>query len=140
MIQEPISDRNRIFTGVVCIASGLIPMAIGSGLLAVNPATIHAPMAVIFGCGLVFVIAGMMLMLQLSPRFNNMFAALLLGIMGCIGGWVSLFGEAAQFSGGLMLLPDSANLSLARMTFGFGALILFAMCAYAVLLARRAGR
>ena len=93
---------------------------------------LHAPLWVIFLCGVVFLLGGAMLLVDRNSKFNALCASLLLLVMGVIGAWVALLGPAAGFSGGIPFLPQAYNVTLARWVFGLGALVSFMMLVYAI--------
>jgi hypothetical protein len=127
--------------GWFCIVLGLYPLAIATGVLTVDSADIHAPMWIIFLCGVVFIIAGAMMLVGHDSRINDLFASILLLIMGLVGAWVALFGPADAFSGGIPFLPTEYNIVIARWLFGSGAVVVFAFFVYALhRLFRGAGR
>ena len=111
--------------------AGAVVISISAGLLPVEESLFNAPKWIVALSGFVFMVAGIMMILGEKSGFNNLLAAALLVAMGTIGGWVALFGAGDSFSGGLPFAPDSANISLARTMFGFGALICYLMSVYA---------
>ena len=124
-------SRTRFVIGVVCLALGLYLLSIAFGLLPVEKADVMAPMWVVASSGIVFLIAGCMIFLASHSWANDLLAGFLCLLFGFIGAWVSLFSSSEGFSGGLWFLSDGANASLGRWVFGLGALISFAISAYA---------
>ncbi len=90
-----------------------------------------APMWVVASSGIVFLIAGCMIFLANHSWANDLLAGILCLLFATIGAWVSLFSASEGFSGGLWFLSKDANASLGRWVFGMGALISFAISAYA---------
>ena len=131
---EPVSSsprRSRFVTGVLCIALGLYPLSIAFGILPVDPEKIVAPMWVVASSGVVFLIGGCMILLADHSRANDMLAGILCLLFAITGAWVSLFGPGEAMSGGLWFLSADANVTLGRWIFGSGALMCFAISAYA---------
>ncbi len=123
--------RSRLATGIVCIALGLYPLSIALGVLPVEKADVMAPMWIVASSGVVFVMAGCMIILANHRWANDLLAGFLCLLFGVIGAWVSLFGASEGFSGGAGFLSDDANAALGRWAFGIGALISFTISAYA---------
>lgn len=111
---------------------GLYPIAIAAGVLEVDPDSLNAPPWILALCGLVFVIAGCMVLLGQHGRINDILAALILLSFALVGAWVSLFSPAEGFSGGLPLLSRETNRLLGRVIFGLGALLSFSLFVYAL--------
>lgn len=118
--------------GWFCIILGLYPIAIATGLLTVDDASVHAPMWVVFLSGIAFVLTGAMMLVGHDSRINDLFAAMFLLIMGAVGTWIALLGPAEAFSGGIPFLPKEYNVAIARWLFGGGAVIVFALLAHAI--------
>ena len=125
------SGRNRLIVGLLCIALGAFPLSIALGLLPVDEADVYAPMWVVAVSGLVFLIAGCMIILGNHSWANDLLAGILCLLFGVVGVWVALFSPSEGFSGGVPLLSNAANVTLARWVFGFGALISFSISVYA---------
>jgi len=125
------SGRHRLIVGLLCIALGAFPLSIALGLLPVDEADVYAPMWVVAVSGLVFLIAGCMIILGNHSWANDLLAGILCLLFGVVGVWVALFSPSEGFSGGVPLLSNAANVTLARWVFGFGALISFSISVYA---------
>lgn len=117
--------------GLVCIALGCYPLSIALGFLPIDEAKMMAPMWVVAMSGVVFIIAGGMILLGNHSWANDLLAGILCLLFGVMGAWVSLFSASEGFSGGVPLLGHESNVTLARWMFGIGALISFAISAYA---------
>lgn len=132
-----LSKRARLIWGLVCIAMGCFPISVALGLVPTDEADVMAPMWVVALVGFVLLIAGLMILLANYSRANDFLAGVLCLAFGAIGTWASLFSSSDGFSGGLFFLSYEQNVILGRWFFGFGALICFAISAYAF---RRAAR
>jgi hypothetical protein len=126
-----LSRRARLAYGIGCIALGCYPVALGLGFFPADEAGLNAPRWVVAAAGCLFVIAGFMIFLANHSRANDLLAGILLLIFCALGLWVSLFSSDEGFSGGLPFLSHELNVTLGRWLIGLGAMITFAMCAYA---------
>jgi hypothetical protein len=124
-------SKSDIAMAIVMICCGGFILLIASGVVPAQSAN-DTPMWVVGLAGVVFVIAGVMIMLRNYSRLLDLFAALILASFAIIGGWVAFFGSAEGFSGGIPFLPHDMNVSLARSLFGFGAFLCCAMFVYAL--------
>ncbi|MAQ94445.1 MAG: hypothetical protein CMM84_13080 [Rhodothermaceae bacterium] len=112
-------------------------IGIGAGVVPADPASVHAPGWVLAVCGAVFVLAGVAMLAHRWPAVQSAAGGVICLAFGLVGGWVALFGEAAQFSGGTGLLSRGAEVAVARGVFGVGAVLCLAMFVWStVLLAR----
>ncbi len=130
----------RIGIGTGCILLGCYPIALGLGLMPAEEADLSAPLWVVAGAGLAFVIAGLMIIFARHARANNFLAGVFLLVFGLIGLWVSLFSSSDGFSGGAFFLSRESNITLGRWLFGFGSLICFSLSVYAFRLALRGSK
>ena len=119
------------FWGWVCIGVGLFPILVVTGVLDIEQTEPNAPTWVVIITGMVFVLAGMMILAGQHSRFTAWSAVLLCTCFGVVGAWVSLASPGEGFSGGIPFASQSFNIVLARWMFGIGALISFAMAVYA---------
>ncbi|MDX1585883.1 MAG: hypothetical protein R3222_04030 [Balneolaceae bacterium] len=117
--------------GWLMTVAGLAVIALALGLLPVEQSQFGAPRWIMGMAGGIFVMAGLMMVWGEGSSWNNLLAALLLTMMGLVGGWVGFFGTDEGFSGGFPFLPDAVNISIGRGLFGIGALTCFLMAAYA---------
>ncbi|HIG75380.1 MAG TPA: hypothetical protein EYQ24_12645 [Bacteroidetes bacterium] len=116
--------------GLITLATGLFIMGIGLEVVPVDPASVHAPMWVLVLCGAVFVLGGVGVLAHGKPEIQSAAGGTIVLVFGVVGGWVALFGEAAQFGGGFAFLSPEANVAIARGVFGLGALVCLAMFAW----------
>jgi hypothetical protein len=154
--QQQATPREARVIGIVAAAAGLYFILIGLAVLPVpgGRANLHGPLWIALLAGGMFFFAGVAVLLQAIGKANATgelpagaplwlrAAQYLLGVamfagFAIIGSWIALAGEAGQFSGGLPFL-GALNISLARIAFGFGALICWAATiGYAVSGARK---
>jgi len=137
-MQHP--ERSRLVLGLLCVVLGALPLSIALGFIPIVEGQVHAPMWVVALSGIIFVIAGCMIFLGSQSRANDFLAGVLCLLFGAVGTWVSLFSPSDGFSGGVPLLPNAANVTLARWLFGGGALICFALSVYAFRRATQSSR
>ncbi|MFV1885162.1 MAG: hypothetical protein ACMZ7B_11790 [Balneola sp.] len=118
--------------GLLFFGIGLFIILAAADIIPIDEDGLNAPRWVLGMCGFVTSLAGLMVITGQKSRWNNLFAAILIISMGTIGAWVTLFGAPKNFSGGIPILSDKANISLARWAFGIGAVICFAIAGYAL--------
>jgi hypothetical protein len=135
-----LSKGSRLGWGLVCIAIGCYPISIALGLFPLDQAELTAPLWVVAAAGIVFVIAGFMILLANHSRANDLLAGVLCLLFAIMGAWVALFGSSEGFSGGWFLLSHEQNVALGRWVFGIGALLSFAISAYAFRRAAQSSR
>lgn len=134
------SRHARRLAGLLCIALGLLPMSVALGWISVPATSLHAPMWVLALCGGIFVVAGIMMVLGNRSTLNDLLAGIICLLFGIVGAWIALLGPAEGISGGLPFLSAAANSTLGRWVFGLGALLCFAIAAYAFRLAFQSSR
>ena len=132
--------RARRFAGLLCIALGLLPMSVALGWISVPSTSLHAPMWVLALCGGIFVVTGSMIVLGNQSRANDLLAGIICLLFGTVGAWIALLGPAEGISGGLPFLSGATNSAIGRWVFGIGALMCFAIAAYAFRLAFQSSR
>ena len=124
--------RTRERIGWLCLGIGLYVSSISTGLLPIKIDNLHAPLWVLFLCGVIFILCGVMMLIGHGSKFNNILAAIVLIIMAGIGGWIALFSTPEAISGGIPFLSETNNIILSRIVFGCGALLTFFMSMYAI--------
>lgn len=134
------SRHTRWLVGLPCMALGLLPISVALGWVPVAATSLHAPMWILALCGGIFLIAGIMIVLGNPSRANDLLAGVICLLFGIVGAWIALLGPAEGFSGGLPVLSAAANTTLGRWVFGIGALMCFAIGAYAFRLAFQSSR
>jgi len=127
-----LSSRARLVYGLGCITLGCFPILVSTGLLDAWKSASLAPYWVVVGTGVIFIIAGFMILMAHHSRVNDLLAAVLLMIFGILGVWASLFGTSESISGGLPFFSREINVLIGRWVFGISALISFALCAWAI--------
>lgn len=126
-----LSKRARLVYGAGCVLLGCFPVAIAFGFIPADGTELSAPRWVVAGAGLVFVIAGLMILFADNENANDFLAGVLLLMFGVLGTWVSLLSSDDGFSGGLPFLSPEKNIAVGRWVFGFGALICYSLSVYA---------
>jgi len=132
-MNERTSERqktNPLF-GWICIILGSAVLLIAFGVIPVDPSTVHAPYSILGLCGLVFVIAGIMILMGENSKYNSLGAAVILVCFALCGGWVALFASPESIEGGLPFLSQEVNGMLRKIVIGVGALISAALSVYA---------
>lgn len=118
--------------GLPFVGAGLCIVGVAFGAVPVDPESVHAPPWVLAACGLVFVLGGVAVLAQRWPRIQSAAGGTVVLAMGLVGAWVALAGDSEPFSGGLPLVSPEANVAVARVVFGLGAAMCFAMFAWGV--------
>lgn len=151
------SPRETCWIGVIAAAGGLYLTLVGLGLLPVpgGPRNLHAPLWIVLLVGLLFLLAGAAMLLQVIGRadaggslpadapFWIRVVQYLIGVamflfFAVLGTWVALGGDARHFSGGVPFLHGTTNVAIARGLFGLGAAVVWlATIAFAVSGARK---
>ena len=126
------THKKPLIVSLVCVALGLFLLLIAVGVFPASEAQPQAPDSIIALCGVVFIIAGCMAYLGTRSRVNDLLAAILCLIFGIVGAWVSLFSSSDGFSGGIPFVSNDSNVAIARVVFGAGSLMCFAISAWAL--------
>lgn len=132
-MSEPTSEHqktNPLF-GWMCIVLGSGVLLIAFGVIPVDPSTVYAPYSILGLCGLVFAIAGIMILMGENSKYNSLGAAAILVCFAICGGWVALFASPDSIEGGLPFLSQEVNGVLGKIVFGGGALISATLSVYA---------
>ena len=124
--------KTKLFSWLF-ILTGLFFVLIGIGIIPIDDSELNAPEWVVGLCGFVFSLAGVMILVGEKSPINHLLAGLLVLSFGCIGGWIALYGEAAHFSGGTPFLSNTQNVWIARVLFGSGSLLCFAVAFYTII-------
>ena len=129
---RPASKRPPLLLGLLCLASGLLILGIGLGLIPTDPTDIHAPPWVLALCGLVFILGGVAVFAHERPRVQSAAGTTIVLAFRLVGGWVALFGASGQMSGGVPFLPRGVNIAIGRGLFGLGALMCLVLFVFGV--------
>lgn len=121
----------------VCIVSGFVLLLVATGVISAGESQVNAPSWVIAVCGVVFTLAGCMILLGRHSRLNDVFAALVCFSFTAVGIWAAMFSPDEGFSNPLPILSRETNVLISRWGFGCGAILSFLIAVYAV---RRAFR
>ena len=137
VLQRIIAAHQHLMWGLLCIALGLFPLAILTGVVPNGGNEVLAPQWVLALCGTIFVIAGAMMIVGQHSPLNDLLAAVLCTCFAAIGLWISLFAPADGFSGGVPGVSWEGNVRIARWVFAGGAIVCVAI---ALIAARRTWR
>jgi len=102
-------------------------MLTASGIVPVDDKDLHSPNAILFLCGIIFLAGGIAIVFSSSRRVKMSMVVTILVSFLIIGLWVTFFGDAGHFSGGIPFLSGESNAMLARIVFGLGLLLVFGM-------------
>jgi len=132
MTTKKLKPRQLKLFSWLFILTGLVFILMGLDLIAIDESDLNAPKWIIGLCGLVFSLAGIMILLGEKSPLNNLLGGLLVLSFGCIGAWIAIYGDSANFSGGTPFLSESQNVLIARILFGSGSLMCLAIFIYVV--------
>jgi hypothetical protein len=155
--QEPATPRDIRWIGAVAAVAGLYFMLVGLGLLPVpgGPRNLHGPLWLVLLVGLAFFLAGVAVLVQVVGHANAggdlpadaplwlRVAQYLIGVtlfacFAMIGSWVAFGGGPRAFSGSFLVFDGATNVTIGRVAFGIGAVIIWlATVAFAVVGARK---
>ncbi len=124
------AEKNAGWLGWLCIAFGLFFLAGAFGIVPLEPAG-DTPIWVVGMCGVVFAVAGVMILLGPQSPMTSLGAAILCAAFGAIGSWVALFAAPESISGGLPFVSAETNGKIGKVFFGLGALMSFAIAGVA---------
>jgi hypothetical protein len=135
--RKTATPKEMVAIGTLCAAVGLYFMLVGAGLLPIpgGPKNLHAPLWIVFFCGMPFFLGGFAVLLQGFGKANEQgelpataphwmrVGQYLIGVaifasFAIVGSWIALAGEAGQFSG-------FGGVTIARVAFGIGAIIVW---------------
>jgi hypothetical protein len=154
--QEQASPGEMKSIGIGLCLAGFYGVLIGCDVVPVpgGRQALHGPLWIATLIGAIVLLAGLACLIQGLGRANAaaelppdapfwmrlvqyLIGVALFGLVAVLGTWVAFLGEARYFSGGLPFL-GAWNISLARIMFGFGALICWlATIGYAVQAGRK---
>jgi hypothetical protein len=154
--QQPATPREVFWIGAGAVAAGLYLVLVGLSVLPIpgGPRNLHGPLWLVLLIGLAVFLAGVCAFVQVVGRANAsgdlpadapqwtrvvqyLIGVTLFASFAMIGSWVAFAGDARYFSGGIPFL-GAANVSIARIMFGIGAVICWlATVAFAVAGARK---
>jgi Protein of unknown function (DUF3592) len=111
-------------------AGGLALLAMGLGVVAWQRRSADESRVVITSLGIFLTSCGVLLgkWVAMGGRLYHALGGAVMTSMAVILGWVSLYGEAANFSGGVSIggvgMSSGGSVTLARIAFGFGACLM----------------
>jgi len=121
---QPTGQEPAPWIGIAAILAGIFPIAAATGLIQVDPDSMHAPRWVIASAGGLFLLAGAAILSRRHPFLPSLILPLLLTLFAAVFGWVGLGPGEREFDGGLPFVSGDFNTRLGRGLFGsFGILI-----------------
>ena len=129
---KELTPKQRLGFGMLFFVTGAYILFLGLGLLPGEQEPLEAPAWVANVAGAMFMWVGIIIFTGSKSKYNDFMAGILMFMMGIIGAYVSFFAEAERMSGGLGIFSANLNMILARVAFGFGAIVCFAMAGYAM--------
>ncbi len=131
MSSKKLSKNQQVLAGVLFILAGISFFLMGLGWGPVELQENEAPGWVVSIAGAIFVLAGAMILIGENAKYNNLMAGILIVMMGTVGGWIALFGSSENMSGGFSFVSAETNFAFARILFGIGAIICYAISIHA---------
>ena len=122
----------RQIWGLILLGASLFVAALAINIVPIDESSLHVPRWVLALVAIVFASTGVLVVQSQSSRASDLLAGIILFAMSVIGMWIALFGSSEEFYGGLSILPRDANVTMARVLFGFGALITLGVSAYVI--------
>ena len=138
---EPAKDRVPIWLGVLSLAMGGFLMLVALGVVSPNPDEATAPGWIVGLAGLVFMLAGVAVILlaigggsarsgelpagapALMRRLQGLLVLLTMAGLASIGTWIAFAPGARRFEVNGTLLHGSAGQMMGRVAFGLGSVI-----------------
>jgi hypothetical protein len=117
----------KIVPVALCIAVGAVLILTAIGIITTGTAR-SVPKLVLGAVGLSFWLAGMMMLWSERRRVYYSLAAILLFIVGCMGLWFAMAGAKNSLGISAALASHSTMLVTARLVFGVGAIVCYALC------------
>ena len=120
----------------ICFATGAGIAALAAGIIPAAESDFHAPRWVIGACGLVFMLAAVMILTPASMvRTQYFLGAVLLSLFAAIPGWIAFGPSPREFSGsvsiGVVTSATHPGDSTGRIVFGIAAIVGGLIAAYA---------
>lgn len=131
MSSKKLSKKQQQFAGLMFVLAGLSIFFIGLGWGPLKLQDNEAPGWVVSIAGAIFTLAGVMILFGEKSEYNNLMAGVLIAMMGIVGAWVSIFGADENISGGFSFVSSETNFTFARILFGIGAIICYAISIHA---------
>ncbi|MCF7821467.1 MAG: hypothetical protein K9M17_03375 [Mariprofundaceae bacterium] len=107
------------------IVMGMSVVLAALDVIPADPDSFHAPRWVVATFGMMFVLAGVMLLFSDYPRIRHSLATLMVLCFAVGTAWVSLYSIPEEWSGGIGFLSPHTNGMIAKTFAGLGALVLF---------------
>ncbi len=131
------SPAGRYGVAAVCLLVGAFILIIAADVVPAKEAKFNAPQWVVGACGIVFMLAAVMILVPPSMRrLQGFLGALLLSLFAAIPAWIAFGAGERKFSGsvsfGIMTATSQPGVSTGRIVFGIAAVLisLIAICAW----------
>jgi hypothetical protein len=127
---ETASPGLRRALGVLLGGTGFVLLAIGLGVIRLNPEALHGSRVVTVSAGALLAACGVLMgpWVTSGSRLYYLFGGAAISSMAVLFGWVSIYGDPAGFSGGVSIGGTAVRLggsvTLARVVFGIGSTLL----------------
>lgn len=117
--------------GWMCVVIGCYPIIVALDIIKLDESATLAPDWVLVLCGVVFLVAGCMILLRQHARVVDFLAGIICLCFVAVGVWVSIFSSSEGFSGGIPLVSAETNVAISRWVFGGGAVLTLLISVYA---------
>lgn len=136
MVRQTSQDRAPAWLAGLIAAMGVFVVLMAVDVIPIDPESLHAPRWVPAVGGLVFVLGGLLAAVGPGrPLLKDLLAGLLILGMAAIATWIAFGPGERRFSGGISVGPvgirGGTGPSFGRIVFGVGAVLLWAMFAFA---------
>ncbi len=124
-------SKDKLYLVIVSFSFGIFLLLEGLNITQFGETKNNTPEWILAVVGFMFILAGVMILIGGKARWNDLFASIVIALMGIVFGWISLFGDSSGFSGGVAILSDITGISFQRILFGLGSLSCFSVSIYA---------
>lgn len=118
-----MKEQNHPLLSAVSVGLGAMIVMIALDVIPTDPDKVHAPHWVIALAGAVFIFGGLAIGFRTNELLVSLLGNLIVASFAAVAAWVALDGSSDQFSGGIPFLPHEANVKIARVVFGGGAIL-----------------
>lgn len=106
-------------------------MLMATGVAPLEHKNLHAPSTILFLLGIAFLAGGLAIVFRTNERVTLALVVVPASFL-VVGIWIAFFGDPDQFSGRIFLLSRDNNVTLSRLAFGLGAVLVLALLALAL--------
>lgn len=123
--------RDRVILAAIGLITGVFLILEGLQVTRLGTPSGNTPYWVVTAAGAAFFVAGVAVLMGDAGKWNDLAAAMITALMGCIAGWISLFADESGMAGNGMVLVQLTGIPIHRIAFGAGSLLCFLVSLYA---------